>query len=508
MDQENEGLEEEEEREASGGGFQIEVLKSYLAFFHRALKRHWLVLAGVFAVGLTLTYLVNLYAPRRFACTTVLMAEQNSALEGFGSSYAFQSATNLILRHENVVSLVKELKLAEKAAARRPPFLKAKEEIREAIFGPLPQDIKDAIQVGTLESRLSANVDPDGNLRVSAEWTDPKTAAEIAEAAREGFVRARHSIEMSRYTDKMGVLAQHAEDAQARMNQLKEQIKASRSRKQLSGLKGAPGAPGTTPAAVPVPAETIATRQAAPRRPITDDLLPKLKEKLTESKQKLAGLKVDQENRVRDERRKLEELRLRYTPSHPEVIQQELRHRAVQQVPSEIVSLQAEVEELEKEISQRELLTRGGSGGSNTGSTRSGGAETETQAALPAEIVELLDGDELGGDPVLRSQLTDAALRYTMLKNEIISTRITMDTAQVAFNNRYKIVVPAAPPGVPFAPNPVTLLGAGFAITLLLGLILPIILELRSGKIVARWQVDLVSLPVLAELRLPPYSAD
>ena len=42
-----------------------------------------------------------------------------------------------------------------------------------------------------------------------------------------------------------------------------------------------------------------------------------------------------------------------------------------------------------------------------------------------------------------------------------------------------------------------------FVLSLLIGFVVPILLELRSGVIVEKWQVQHLQLPVLAELRLP-----
>jgi len=44
---------------------------------------------------------------------------------------------------------------------------------------------------------LSVGSDTAGNLSISVEWSDGKTAAEVAEAAREGFLRGRHAAEVS-----------------------------------------------------------------------------------------------------------------------------------------------------------------------------------------------------------------------------------------------------------------------------------------------------------------------
>ena len=50
------------------------------------------------------------------------------------------------------------------------------------------------------------------------------------------------------------------------------------------------------------------------------------------------------------------------------------------------------------------------------------------------------------------------------------------------------------------------MIGGGLFAALLLALLVPILLELRTGIIVERWQVQQLRLPILAELPLPPGS--
>ena len=123
--------------------------------------------------------------------------------------------------------------------------------------------------------------------------------------------------------------------------------------------------------------------------------------------------------------------------------------------------------------------------------------------ALPSEILKLLDdSDEM--DPAVGAQLSTALSKYSELRSEIRSARIALDTAQAAFNYRYKVVVPATKPFKPTKPKVPVVLGGGLAVALLLALLVPIALELKRGIIVERWQVHQMPIPLLAELNLPP----
>ncbi len=125
---------------------------------------------------------------------------------------------------------------------------------------------------------------------------------------------------------------------------------------------------------------------------------------------------------------------------------------------------------------------------------------------LPPDVTDLLRQDNL--DPGLTAQLSSTVLKYGALRDDLLTTRIELDTAQAAFNHRYQVIIPAEAPTKPEKPKPGLIAGAGLFLTLLLGLLLPVVAELRKGVIIERWQVQQLQLPVLAELHLPPYSPD
>jgi uncharacterized protein involved in exopolysaccharide biosynthesis len=215
-------------------------------------------------------------------------------------------------------------------------------------------------------------------------------------------------------------------------------------------------------------------------------------------KRKLADLDGERERRIRDERAKLADLRLRLGPSHPEVLTIEQRLAMLSQEPSEVVLLRTEVKSFEQEIAQRDAQT-GMAGVMRSSLAAADGPAVES---LPPAITELLNEDD--ADPAQLAQLSGAIAKYGALRDQIRSGRMDIDTAQAAFGQRYKMLVPAEAPTRPIKPNPLTILGGGLMAALLLALLVPILAELRTGVIRERWQVQHMQLPVLAELRLPP----
>ncbi len=485
--------------EEGGGGLDPEVLKSYLKFVRRAIRAHRKMLVGVLVCGLLLTFVAFRYVPRTFSCTTVLMVDGSQVLEGDWGPNRLAAAESLILRHDNLEAIVRETDLKKKYPARRPPLLALKDRMITAVVGEYSDEVQMAILVGTLENKMSVRVGT-GTLTISVDWTDGRTAADIAEAAREGFVKARHMAEMSAFEEKLTILDGHATSLRDEIETLAKQAR-SLLEERANNVRAAARAANS---AAQADAPPVFTR-ARTRGTGTEDLQgPRLKEELEEKKKKLADYDAQHEQRLQEERRKLEELKLRLTPSHPEVATAQRRLATISQEPSEISLLRSEVQSMSGELKQHELLGRRGSQGSGTRtSAPTGVAQPEP---LPGDIVQLLDAGDV--DPALAAQLSSAVTKYAAVRDDIRSGRIQFDTAQAAFNFRYKVVVPADPPRTPTKPKAATLLGAGFLLSLVLAIVLPIIAELRTGIVVERWQVAMVELPVLADLRLPPAAGD
>ncbi len=480
------------------GGFQVDLLKSYLAFGWRGIRARWPLAAALFVVGLTLSVLASIYAPRTYTCKTVLMAVGNPILDGNnGGGNPLAGAVSLIKRHENLEHIVRDTGLVEKFPTRRPPLLRLKDKLIMGLFGKLDAAMQLSILVATVESRLDVDIDQSGNLEISVDWGDGKTAAELAEAAREGFIKNRHNAEVSAFEAKMSILDEHATKLRSEVENLAQQINSAQEERAALATKTTPGN------AAPSPVMRALSRAVASSPAETGTPLPELKDKLADMKRKLTDMEADRDHRIRDEEAKLSELKLRFTPSHPQVVTQEERVAMVSQVPSELALLRSEVADLDGNIKEREVLAGHGSGALVTAS--SGGAAAGAPA-LPQEIVRALENDKT--DPALSAQLSGAVVKYGQLRDDIRSGRIELDTAQAAFDHRYQVVVPADPPLKPTKPKPGVVFGAGFVLSLLVSLLLPILFQLRNGLMIERWQVHQLQLPVLAELRLPPHSTD
>jgi uncharacterized protein involved in exopolysaccharide biosynthesis len=339
-------------------------------------------------------------------------------------------------------------------------------------------------------------VDADGNLNISTEWTDAATAAEVTQAAREAFLRMRHSIEISAFEEKMAILDSHATQLRSESDGLAETMKSAAEAKIAEAGKSAAKGANAPNAAANAPVVVRAPHRAA----VADSELPAVREKLAALKAKLDAAESERSARIREEKAKLAELKLRLTPNHPQVVTQEERVGMVSQVSSELSMMRADVADLTAQVGQREALQKVGTGGVSVASA--GGATASDP--LPADIMGLLGRSD--ADPALSAQISGAVVRYGALRDEVRASKIALDTAQAAFNHRYQVIVPVEVPNKPIKPKGIVILAAGLVASLLISLIIPVLLQLKNGTLVEVWQVQSFQLPILGQLRLPPKS--
>lgn len=492
--------ETEEVEESSGPSFNAEMLKSYLIFAKGAIRAHRFLIGVVVVIGLVLTGLVVKFIPRTYSCTTVLMTVENAVLDGNGGGRPLVGAEGLMMRRENLEQLIKKTDLVHKYQPRRPPLLRTKDRIMASLFGPLDDKTLLAILVPTLENRLAVGAKGD-TLEIKVDWNDAATTAELAKAAQDGFLELRHRAEISAFQEKMGILDAHSAKMREEIDALAQQMRASLEAKaadltKSTGKSGAP-APRATPSF------SLSARPATPAA--ADSVLPELREKLQAAKARLQAAEGERSSRISQERAKLDELKLHLTPNHPQVITQAERLNAAQDVSSDLALLRSEVSDMEVQVKQRDAMAKTGPLGpprlGSTGGVATAGAGVEM---LPADIVRLLESSEI--DPALSAQMSGAVVRYASLRDEVRGAKLALDTAQAAFNHRYQVVIPVEEPGKPIKPALPVLAIAGIVLSLLIGFAIPVLLELKRGVLVERWQVEHFQLPVLADLRLPERS--
>ena len=502
-----------DEDESEGSGTSAgELIKSYLAYGARALRGHRLLGVVTTAGMVAATVVAVVVWPRSYQCITVVAAQDSHVLDGDRMGGSLGGANEVITSSENVAAMVDELGLVKTWEASLPPAARFKQRIRRLLKGEVSDSSKREALIGMVQGALY--VQPPGwnesKLIISAEWGDAVTAAKLADAADQSFLHARHVAEISTITEYITILEGHA-------NELREEIQTmasqGKSDEKSKGGKPAAAAAAAAAAATPLPARPAVPRPyVPPARPSapTEDLT-ELRATIAEKQQAVKGMEAERARRLENAEQTLTELRTKFTSAHPMVVTAERNVAELSQDSPALVLLRSELKGLNDQlkaksaIQQEEAAFRSpGRGVVPDAAGATPGASSV--APLPADIMRLLQEDNEELDPTIGAQFRTAVNKFATLRDKIGTARVDLDTAQAAFKHRYQIVIPAEPPGKPFKPNIPIILGAGLLMSLLLGVLATVIAELRTGKVVERWQVDLLGLPLLGDIRWPPSS--
>jgi hypothetical protein len=481
---------------------QAELIASYAAFARHALKRRWIVSLTVFSALMGMTLAVAKLWPRTYHCESRFIAQPNlfAPHSGAQSGYdALGGAADVILRHESLEAIIKQTGLVKSWPVTRPPLLKAKDHVMAWLRGETSEDDTRKMLVGTLESKLF--VQTTGNAAIiSVDWQDPHAAAEIVEAAEQNFLESRHVAEISTIAEYISILEAHAIKVRDEIYNISDQLQKLREERRADAEKKVAERRADTKEAVP--ALALPRRNLA-RKPIGEDEdLARAKVMLEAKQRAISELEADRNQRLLNLRGKLAELESQYTAVHPLIVDTKRTIQSLSHETPQVTSLRGEVRDLENELKRRTAESEVAANGlAGSGGTALGAAAADP---LPTEIMRLADDEDL--DPAVTAQFRYAVTNYTRLRDEISTARIDLDTAQAAFSHRYKIVVPPEAPGKAIKPKVPLVLGAGIVGAVFMALLAAILAELRAGKIIERWQVQQIELPVLAELRFPPAS--
>jgi hypothetical protein len=450
----------------------------------------------VFAGIATLTIAVAMLWPRTYHCETRLIAQQSQILAMRGDSVndALRGAPDLVLRLENLEAIVHQLDLVRVTRERRPFILRVKDSIMSQVRDPpAEKDLIDSL-VWTLKDKLTVTVSlTDATLTLGVDWTDAKSAAQILQVAEDNFLEARHVAEISTIAEYASILEGHAGTMRSEIDDIAKQLKELKTKERQDAIEKRKKArsDGDEP-----------PRRMVIRTPHveSDEELPRLKVTLEAKQREIAELEDYRSRHLLELQAKLTELESKYTSAHPAIIDVQQNIAAASHASPQVTALRAEVSEIQAEMARRGASDRTAPAIAPIAPSASGAAP------LPAEIMSLIQEADDDLDPAVEAQLRYAIEKYTTLRSQISNAHIDLDTAQAAFKHRYKIVVPPEVPTKAVKPKVGLIFAGGIFAALLIALLSPILRELRSGRIVERWQVNELALPVLAELRFPPKS--
>jgi hypothetical protein len=233
-------------------------------------------------------------------------------------------------------------------------------------------------------------------------------------------------------------------------------------------------------------------RVVADPRPLTtqDDELTRLESALTARRRALTDLEEFRRQRLAELQTQLAQQLGVYAAEHPLVVSTRRSIEGATGPSPQVETLRLEVEDLEKQIARR------------------GGRPDAASAASSALRGDWAQAARLrleAEDPRLeyeRRQLELLLRQHSILVERIDAARIEMDTAQAGFKYKYSVVTPPLLPRGPAKPYTLLFLGGGLAGGVALALFLCTALDIRSGRILERWQIEQqLGITVLTEIR-------
>jgi hypothetical protein len=314
--------------------------------------------------------------------------------------------------------------------------------------------------------------------------------------------------EISTITEYIAILEGHANELRQEIQSMAGQGKTDE--KAPPRPKAPEGASATAPAA-PAPAPRIVAPLPPPRPSATPEDLTELRAQVAEKQAEVKGLEDARKRRLADAEQTLTELRTKFTPAHPMVVTAEQNIANLSQDTPQLITLREELKALNDKLKAKTAIQKEEAAFRAPGHNVAPAAAGATPGAssvepLPADIMRLMQEDNQELDPAVGAQFRTAVNKYATLRDRIGTARVDLDTAQAAFKHRYQIIIPAEPPDKPSKPKVPLLIAVGLLLSLGAGWLMAVLAELRTGKLVERWQVDRLGVPLLGDVRWPPAS--
>ena len=505
----------------------VEKIFDYVGFLARSLRRHPFLALGTFAVVLGLTMSAAMLLPKTYFVSTKLLAQRNAvmtALSNPGRAVPWdadaptRAAAETVLRRDNLIALIEKTDLMREWESRREPILRLKDRILALItrHQPTAEDKLESM-ILLLESRMNVVAGPvgDGTVTIDLLWRDPEMGFRLVDAAQAAFLDARQKAETNAINEAIRILEDYSQELHDNVNVTLAELE--RTQRRPSSYGRAAAARPMTLADLGLPPEPaggsgVTSLGAAIGLSSPGDVADandaeaetaQLRTKINSKKQEIVRLKSEQDRQIAELQTQLSRLTAVFAPAHPSVMTVQQNLAAVSHDSPQLVRVQAEVEELERELKSRE----------NEAADRQIRAVLEARSATASASVEpearTPEPPPPPAAPIAPSveppSSEFASLRLRSELNQLESVlertdgaRIELKVSQAAFKYRYTVIRPAQAPKEPVAPNLKRILLAGLIGSLIIGVLSAVGTDLLRNRILETWQVERqLGLPVL-----------
>jgi len=459
-------------------------VKNWFRYVVHAVGRRRLLVAVTALLTLAATGVLLLVLPRSYHVEAQLLTQRNTIMPALGNpgrtvpvdaNVPTRAAAETVLRHDNLLSLMKQTDLLNRWERDRSPVLRVKDWVVKVVASPSEEDRVNAM-LGLLESRFKVTTG-ESTVTIGIDWPNAQLGYALVDNALQNFLEERHSVEVSSIAETISILESHAAELREAIDTAMEDIK----RGPENNAKGAKADPAPPPPRRD-PASDAAKAKAAEVKVLLEAKRRAINELDEFRRRRLAELQAE-----------LSQKRTVYADAHPAVAQLLQSISALQEDSPQLAALRKEEDELRSEYER--LSARKPEGGG------------VAQARVPEMTQRRKPGDPLEPDvqgEYGRTRLRFAMEKYDTLLDRINSARIELDTARAAFKYRYSIIRPPQLPKRPEKPKVPLVIGAGVVAALGLAVLVAALADLRSGRILEPWQVRrTLGLEVLGEVPRP-----
>jgi capsular polysaccharide biosynthesis protein len=471
-------------------GIDLAQLRDMAGYVARAPRRQPIRFAVWGAIGLALGVAAFHYYPRTYMTEVKILAQKNLVLPALDNpnravpreaDNPTKDVGTTIMRHDNLIGLIKQVDLLDRWESTRPPALRLKDRLFGAVRGTRTDAERMRAIEGVLEKRLVVTSD-DTTITISVQWSDPHVAFEIAQAVEKNFIEAHYDSEVNVINDAIAILQQHAKDEHDKFDVARTEFETAQAKAMEM-----PVVPVATPRGVRH--RVVRMVPHVQRKPSVD---PQLLAQLDEKRDAIKKMEDTRNAHIADLSRQLSDALVSLAPAHPAVVALKKRLADAKVVPPALVELRAE---------ERALIDKVASSAPPTSTTTS--AFTTTTVATPASTTELAR-DVLDEDPavtVARMKLQTTAQKLSDLQSRIDSAKIELDIAKTAHKYRFSIVKPAEVSVRPRKPNPIMLFAGIVFGVLALAFGSVVKNERAKGRLLEEWQLrHRLKLPVIGEI--------
>lgn len=488
--------------------FDYQLLKHWLGFVLRGVRRHRVLSLVAFVGALALGALAIAWYPRTWHVEAKLLANRAQLIRELGnprsplqSDDPTRAAEETIYSRDSLVALVRQTNLVHRWEETRAPVLRAKDRLLALALGPLSEEDKLDAMVGTLEKKLKVKVDPH-TVTLSVDWPDAQLAYQIVETAQQNFLETRHVTEMSAISEALSILEVHAARVQEQVDEALAELERVRElRRKGQHTHAAAGGETSAPVAqaAPLPAPPPPPQVRTASQLASEQELSQLKFLINSRRRALGDLEDFRARRLTELTQQLAEQRVQYAEAHPVILDTHSRIDALRQDSPQLIQLKQDVADLLAEYRRK--------GGGDPEAAAEARRATRPVPSSPAQAQVALSSGDLAEDPAVeqaRTTLRMATAKYEELMLRSDAARLELDTARAAFKFRYSVVRPAEVPRRPVKPSVPLMAVATLLAAVALGLLAGATRDLWRGRLVEAWQVEhALGLEVLSEVRLP-----